>query len=194
MSNSVTTINDGNYNVPIQDGPDVWRFPFSEKGDNVSFECIRDIVVREHIYKPPAPMQKYTTRLGTAYLVNEGDAEQLSCGLIKIRRTLASVPQPRNEWSNYPATFMYPFVGEGSGDFSQFTYTVNARTYWEYGLQPFKPLISPRIVVISGVSQYIGASNLPHKKGDEFPGEDSQCERYKSGIYYRATIYVRWPI
>lgn len=194
MSYPLAVIDDSRstgFDTGVQDGPDQWRTPFYDKGDGLSFECLRDMIYTASKYQRASPMTRIQTNKGTAYLIDESDTARMECGLVRVQRTFASVPNPRNEYGIYTKTFQVP--GNESGTIEEFTFTVPSRSYFEYALFPLQPIIAPRLAVLFGAVQYYGGANAPQQTGQEFPATDSECDRYKAGIYYRKTIYVRWP-
>lgn len=183
-------IDDGSFTSAVQDGPDRWRYPFFDRGDQASFECLRSFVIREDQYSAPALMIGFITRLGLAYLVEEGETQDVEGGLVRVQRTLASVPQTRDEPATYVQTIQHARTVDSVNEIVETTATVSATVRYEYGLNPFRPLIAPKVSLVFGEFVYRGGLTGTNKPRDTDPLEDSEVGIYKGRIYYRRTIYL----
>lgn len=181
-------VNDGNFDIAHQIGSDEWTTPFSDKGDDISFEVRRRYRVDQSKYVRIPKMTKIKTSKGSAYLVLEGEARDVTGGLLEFTRTYASIPQPRIEGSSI--VYNMQFVQDGQ--LIEFPIPMNANVRYEYSLVKFGQQRAPKaipfgqnFIAVGGWGNFIA--------GQEYLAEDANVDIYKSGIFVRRGIYITWP-
>lgn len=194
-------IDDGNFAKAMPNGAPDFSLPFSNVGDNTSFE-MRQLYRQDARYYRPIPiMTTVRTQLGNAYLVAESPTRGIGNGLLEFYRTFASVPITRN-WEgtsiNYPIQFVQTNAGDDDNPptyaLGEINITLSAQVVWEYFL--FKPPIiyAPKAEVLFQTFLYkFGGYGLP-RINNVVPAQDSTVDLYKGLIYYRKTLYVAVPI
>jgi hypothetical protein len=198
MANQVT---DGSYRIAAQTGADEYTLPFSDVGDQISFEVKRIYRVDYNKFVRSKPMSQINSVYGKAYLVEEGPANPIGNGLLEFPRIYASVPQRRVEGSSYVYSVQFlstnvsydPETPTPEPSVTEFPVTLSARIVYEYFIGRPAPLIAPRVAVIYGtVITFGGWGTLLYNQ--EYLAEDSEVSIYKGNIYQRRSIYIRYPV
>lgn len=193
-------INDGNYKIAQQVGCDETATPFSDVGDQSSFEIKRTYRVAQGYYKRELPMTRIAIAGTYAYLVYESEASNIGLGILEFVRIYASIPATRN-WESTTIAYTRQYVSTSANydwttpppapEITEITASTDARVFYEYALTPFEPIFAPRVAVIFGsVVAYGGWGNLV--EGQYYPAEDSKTDVYKGKIYYRRTVAIKW--
>jgi hypothetical protein len=195
------TIDDGNYKKIAQVGCDEWSLPFSDRGDQKSFELVRTYRVGQGYWKPEKAGYKLKSERGICYLVTETDPRNIGNGILEWQRIFASVPETRQEGGSivYSAQILstqvsYDFETPPSApEVTEVPLTMACRVQWEYFLDLPPPLLKPQVLVVYGSVIKIGGWGQS-VFGREYPAEDSEVGIYKGRIYYRRTPFIRWPL
>lgn len=185
-------VNDGDFNKEHQVGSDEWKLPFVSVGDNISFELKRKYRVDYRHYRPWQRMAKIATLRGTAYLIDESDAQDIGCGLLEYSRTFASLPVTRNEGTSivYPIQYLIrPFPA--SPYVSEIPLIVSAEKRFEYFTYKPEPQIAPKVAVINELVYIYGGWGTM-VNGKQYLANDSTVKIYKAGIYVREGTYITW--
>jgi len=212
-------VNDGNFNIPQQNGWDEFSLPFFNRGDGISFEVRQKWRVTAAKFVPPKLMQPKTFNvtsgfsasfglqfiaggLGLAYLVDVGEAYPVENGLVEYVLTYASVPVKRTEATNvaYPYQFLRSQLSFSQGfgpeageviepSVSSLTLNVAASVVYEYFLEPPQPLSAPRVEVFNGIVVYIAGWGAL-PPNQPFLAFDAEIGIYKCRIFYRRSVYV----
>jgi len=193
-------VDDGDFDIPQQNGADEYSLPFFDRGDGVSWEVKRKMRVASASYIRPKLMRKVKTKFGNAYLVEASDPSEAGNALVEWTETFASLPETRTEGGSiaYSVQFLstqavYDFAdAPASPEVSEMPLTLACDFVWEYFLDRPAPLISPRVAVINGTIFRLGDFGT-FIAGNPVVAEDSEVGIYKGGIYYRKTPYVRFP-
>jgi len=193
-------VDDGDFDIPQQNGADEFSLPFFAQGDGLSWEVKRKMRVASASYVRPLLMRKVKTQFGDAYLVDVTDPSDVGNALVEWTETLASLPEPRTEGGSiaYSVQFLstqavYNFEdAPAAPEVSEFGLTMACQFVFEYfiGLPP--PLISPRVSVVNGTIFKVGDFGT-FRAGERVIAEDSEVGIYKGGIYYRKTPYIIFP-
>lgn len=213
----------GTVTAVTQDGPGWFTKPFEARGDTQSWEyhayftCLAANyipVVNTVAFIPVFPnkielMQTLVTSKGIGYLVNEEDATEVSCSLMRFKRTYASQPVTRYEGTTL--TYSRQFLST----FAEYTWTnppplpeVNEWAVPLKGWYKFEYFISevpdivyaPRVNTIFNTILYIpfqsatpGDGGWPPTYTAPFVAQDSEINIYKASIIERKTLYAVWP-
>lgn len=194
-------INDGNFNLERQVGCDEWRTPFSDKGDNRTFEVDKKYRIDQTRYQRLKEMTKIRTVKGDAYLVNEGEAVGVGSGLVEYVRTFSSVPLRRLEGSTivYAIQFLstqavYNFEdAPAAPEVTELPLTLTAQVVWEYFLSYPELIRAPKVAVVNGSIFTFGGWGTFYY-GQTILADDTEIGIYKAGIFYRKSIQVQWPV
>ena len=184
-------LNDGNFNIARQVGCDEWSTPFSAVGDQQSFELTRKYRIAEPYYKRTAEMQRIQTRYGIAYMVEESEASNIGLGILEYTLTYASVPRRRPEYSSISYGRQFLVTSGEEPSVVELVQTRPALIDYEYSLRPLKPILAPTVEVVDGIALAIAGWGT-FVAGKLYPAEDSTVGLYKSRIFFRRTIYIRW--
>lgn len=150
-------INDGSFNVAIQNGSTKWNYPFFDRGDSVSFEAIIPYLQDQAYYnRLPIGTTMTINRPGTGstlcYLVDESNTEDVGNGLLSFTRTFASIPVTRLEggslsWGMEVGTvlFLYGFTGSVASRTMVSVRQWPVQWQFEYYLERPYPILTPRV-------------------------------------------------
>lgn len=177
------------------------EFPFSDRGDNVTWKQRLKYRIDRASYRPRQSMSLIQGDLGTGYLTKLGTISDVGCGLVEWEDTVCALPQNRVEPTTFAYTYQWWKATTDSGvnpskyfynvnfDIEEQTFTVLAHANFEYFLntEP-QPLIKPRVFLLFGKLNQIGGTPI---LGNELVAEDSNIEIYEGRIYERKTINVR---
>ncbi len=194
------TVNDGSFLVEHQIGADEWSTPFSLFGDSKSFEVKRKYRVQQDKYVRMKAMTKIQVRKGTAYLVEEGDANDIGNGLLEFQRTFAAVPNRRVEGTSIVYNLQFLSISTSydwesppeEPTVTSISRVMSAEVVYEYFLRRPLPQDGARVEVLFGTPFYFGGWGQ-FTPGQRVLAEDSTVEIYKAGIYVRRSVYIRWP-
>ena len=145
---------------------------------------------------PSAVIDKITTLLGDAYLVDESEAAHVGNGLVEFTRTYAGLPNSRREGTTIAYSFQtlsLSAFADGEAEIAEVTVTLGADVLYEYFLQKPKAYQAPRIALVNGKVIYYGNWKPSYPSGTEIVAQDSEVGIHKGGIYYRKTIIITWP-
>ena len=184
-------LNDGNYNTAQQVGCDEWSTPFSAVGDQKSFELRRTYRISEPLYKRSTDMKRITTRKGIAFLVEESETSNVGLGILEYTLTYASVPANRTEYTSIAYGRQFLVTSGEEPSVVELVQTRPAAVYYEYSLKLLKPILAPTVEIVDGVAIAIAGWGR-FVAGKLYPAEDSSIGIYKSRIFFRRTIYIRW--
>lgn len=194
-------IDDGHWDLlQRSEGGDI-EFPFSDRGDNVTWKQQIHYKQLRESYRPRAAMTRIQCDLGFGYLTKLGSLSDCGGGLVEWKDTFSAVPNKRIE----PGSFSYTYqwwrgVSEANVDPSKYFYNVNFdieeqtfTVYCEYEYEYFintapQPLIKPRVFLLFGFLQSIGGTPV---LGNRLVAEDSAVSIYEGKIYERRTPYVK---
>ena len=184
-------LNDGNYNIARQVGCDEWSTPFSTVGDQKTFELRRTMRIAEPFYKRSRDMQRITTRKGIAYLVEESETSNIGLGILEYTLTYANVPKTRVEYTSVAYGRQFLITSGEEPSVVEIVQTRPVRVYYEYALKPLDPILAPTVEIVDGVAIAIAGWGR-FVAGKLYPAEDSIVGFYKSRIFFRRTIYIKW--
>lgn len=194
-------INDGDWNQLIRSEGGDFEFPFSDRGDNVTFKQRIHYKMDRGAYRPRQPMTILRSELGLCYLTKLGNPRDCGCNLIEWEDQFCSLPVTRIE----PGTFAYTYqwwrgATEENVDPSKYfykvnydieeqTFTVKADFKFEYFLNVApQPLIKSRVFLRFGVLLSIGGTPI---LGNQLVAEDSCVSIYEGRIFERRTPFVK---
>lgn len=166
-------VDDGNHKILLEIGRDI-NYPFTTRGDYLSFEYVLKYNIDKESYRGLAGMTRVGFPLGDAYFVDQSEIEDAGFGLCEFTRTFASLPLTRVEGESVSFTLN---VGTIIGPLSVvhgYAVTTTASVTYEYFLNTAPPVIRAPIL-------YLGT--LP----EEIIVQDSEIGLYKGKIYYRKT-------
>lgn len=184
-------INDGDYNIARQVGCNEWSTPFSSVGDQYSFELTRTYRIAEVKYKRTPEMQRIQTTKGIGYMVEESDASNIGLGILEYTLTYANVPRRRKEYTSIGYARQFLDTSSEEPSVVELVQTRAAIVDYEYGLKPFDPILAPTVEVVGGHAIAIAGWGK-FVAGRYYPAEDSTVGLYRSRIYFRRTIYIKW--
>lgn len=193
-------INDGDWTALQRSEGGSITFPFSDKGDNVSWQQQLHYKIDRQSYRPRAKMTQVQGDLGQGYLTKLGDIRDTSCGLVEWEDTISALPVTRIESGTFPYTYQWwraasetnvnpsKYFYNVTFDIEEQTFTVDADYVFEYFLLKPQPLIKPRVFLRFGVLLQIGGTPI---LGSRLVAEDSQVSIWQGGIYERRTPFVK---
>ena len=211
-------VNDGNFLVEQQNGPTIFRLPFYDKGDSVSFEATQTFRVQQEFYTPVVvdtakTFYQSSSRLSdvnfsgstaiSAYSVLETEPEAIGNGLVEYRRTYASVPVTRTEYGSivYPYQILRTITNTEDQPFvatvSEIQIPMSCYTKYEYSRSTLTTSQAPQIQVVpsDGVNNcviyYLGGWTNP-LSGDVL-AKGNEVQIYKGKIHVRIGVYVTFP-
>jgi len=197
-----STVSDGVFTIPQQNGPDKYRLPFLDKGDSRSFEIIRKMRVAADSFTAPKLMSKIRWDGKYAYLVEMTDPQIVEPDLLEYELTYACVPFTRNEGTSTTFTIQYPSFG-ASYDWStpppeptitEIPLPMTGRAVYEYFIGAPPTLLAPKIAFVNGTRvQYGGWNQAMFVPGAQILADDSDVTIYKGNIYQRRSVYITWP-
>lgn len=213
-------IYDGNLAVATQDGPGWSTRPFQDRNDTQSFEFHAYFTQLAANYVPfvnprntliafgsTSPtiayvenMTAYTTPLGTAYLVHEDEPSEVNnTGLLRFRRTFASMPGTRYEACEVAHSFQIlsttAGLGEaGTNEVQEFQFTLQGYRKYEYFRETVPSIIqAPAVFVMFGAAYKKGGYPVANTPGTSYVSKDSVISIYKGQFYERMTLYYIAP-
>lgn len=182
---------------PYSQEPD---FPFSDKGDNTSFDMYQRYKIDKTAYRPRASMSTAAFTFGTAYLTKLGRPRDIGNGIYDVEDKFSSLPANRTEYGSFPFTQQWydtivntnadptKYFYDVTWDTTEQTFTVKAEIDYEYFLfTPPAPLIKSRVFFIFSRLFYL--QGLP-QVGTREIAEDSNVSIYAGKIFCRRTPYV----
>ncbi len=201
MSTVPAYIQDGNFTIAQQNGSNAYSLPFYDVGDGKSFEVRQRWRVAAVSFRSPPMMQRVNFQgFGNAYLVGCSDPEPVDNGLVEYELTYASVPMTRTTGTSivypmqfYSASGLYDWTQPPTITISEVQYSTAAEVDWEYSIGRPQPLLAPRIEVIFGaLFNFNNWGNF--KLGQRVLAQDAVIDIYKGGLYYRRSVWIRWPL
>ncbi len=194
-------INDGNWNTLTPMSGDSIEFPFSDKGDNVTFKATIPYRQDKDAYRPRATMSVLRHALGTCYLTKLGTPRDIGNNIYEFEDEFSSVPIKRIEQGSLPYVRQWAtenITESGSSlQIDEVPFTLSAEFEFEYfrDKQP-EPLIRPRVINIVGRPYAIGGFGLQFSLvgapgNNRVVAEDSEVKIYEGRIYERRTPYIR---
>lgn len=178
-------IDDGDWGVTLATAHS-WRYPFSSRGDNVSFEYTVSYSVNLTSFTPLGIMTPIGTLLGTAYFVEQGEVRDVGMNLVEFDRIFASVPRNRVEHQSIVHTSQWWQPVEQQ--LQEVSFVVDGSILYEYFLYVPPPILKFRVIDVFGVLNYVGTP--VQTTGAFIVSEDSDVHIYKGGIYERITPYA----
>ncbi len=179
---------DGDMTIATQDGPGWWSLPFEPVGDTQSFEYHANFTQLAANYTPlknylnfipsftqtAEQMQSIATPRGIAYLVEEGETQDIGCGVLKFKRTYASIPVNRVEGTTVSYSIQLPSVGASytwtnpppAPEVGEFPIACAGWYKYEYFNATYPPVIyAPRVTSVFNTLLYV---NWPPDYKTEF--------------------------
>lgn len=187
---AVKYYDDGDWTIPRQHGPALWRFPFSNKGDNVSFEYLVTYRIDAASYSPLQAMTKIRTPKGDAYLVEEGATRYIGNGILEWTRIFASVPVTRLEGTTI--VFAWQFNKTVPPSIAEVTRPMNGKLKSEYSLIELPQISAPSVAIVFDTTYYFGGFGFL-RPGMTIAAQNSASRIYKGLIYVRETILITLP-
>lgn len=183
-------VNDGNFSRAEQNGADEITLPFSDEGDNTSWEVRRKLRVDQASYRRGISMSQEMHRFGRMYLVEESNPNAIGGGLVEYEQIWSCLPKTRV----VPSSTIYSLQGLVDGSITEWPLTMACEIQWEYFIGNFpSPIQAPRLIKI-GEFIFAYARWGTFSLGQRIPAEDSEVGVHKGKIFYRKTIYIRYPI
>lgn len=196
-------ISDGNWSLLQRSEGGDFEFPFSDRGDHVTWKQRLHYKIDRNFYNNTKrqPMTVVTTELGQGYLTKLGSPRDCGCNLVEWEDTISSLPITRIEPGSFSYTLQWwraatstdvdpsKYFYDVNFDIEEQTFTVAAEYEYEYFLntQP-APLIKPRVFLLFGFLQSIGGTPV---LGNRLVAEDSAINIYEGRIFERRTPYVK---
>jgi hypothetical protein len=179
---------DGNFSVPMQNGPSEIIYPFIEVGDDDTSEEIVTFRQRAQSYRGPNVMSIRNGRR----LVGDFGTKNIGNGLIEFRRMWTDIPKKRTEKGSivYPLQITTTTVTEEATTYeiSEVPLAMPCDIEYEYSTSNFSIRRAPRVTVVAGLLVRIGPSSST--VGPRVLAEDSVVTIYKGKIYQRVEKYV----
>lgn len=184
---------DGNFKLPLQNGPTRFAFPFAEHGDTVTFTATQTMRCDSRYFLPSILMRTVRFNLGLGYLVGISETRDAGNGLLEWDDTFASLPKRRTEYGSISYTTQALFQNNGlNNDFSilEYTATKDARFVYEYSLNvPLTRVIAPMIVNLNQVIYVYGGWGT-FQPGQQILAQDTTSDIYMGKIYVRKSIFI----
>ena len=203
MSGPTTTptfINDGNWGLLSLMNVE-YDFPFSDVGDNTTFQAYATFRMDKTAYRPRASMSLFNFPLGTAYLTKLGRPRDLGNNIFEFTDVYSTVPQNRTEFGSFTYTMQfYEAAGTSNVDPTKYfydvtydleeqTFTIPAQFKYEYFVNSAPtPLLRARAFMLFGRMYIMGGT--PTINGTQIIAEDSTVKIWAAKIYERRTAYV----
>lgn len=202
--------NDGDFTSPKQNGSTVFRYPFFDKGDDVSFEA--DITFRVDYASFVAPAKMTTRSINhprtgastTCYLVEVGELQIIGQGLVEYKTTWVNIPASRDEYGSivWAAQFLRTILDTDTSvltaSVSEISINLACRIHFEYSTSVPTTDIAPQVQVINtdGVNlttiyKFGGWGTLTPES--EILAKGSETQIYKCGIYCKISTFITVP-
>lgn len=194
-------INDGNWSALQRSEGGSITFPFSDRGDNATWQQQLHYKIDRPAYRPRPTMSRVQGDLGVGYLTKLGDVRDTSCGLVEWEDTISALPAKRTESGAFAYTYQWWRATTGDNvdpskyfynvnfDIEEQTFTVDADYTFEYFLfKKPQPLIKPRVFLLYDKLMQIGGTPV---LGNQLVAEDSQVTIWEAQIYERKTPFVK---
>lgn len=101
---------DGDFTVPVADGPREWFMPFFEDGDVTTRGYFQNYLQREDSWEAPTFMETAVVDDATFYLVSETPTQNIGGGMLQFKREWVMIPVSRT----VPRQMAYTFRGISS--------------------------------------------------------------------------------
>ena len=191
---------DGNFTIAQQNGPWLFAFPFSEKGDSSTFTATRKVRQKATAIKKPALMSKLNFNLGTTYLVSISETKDVSNGLVEWEEIWASVPVSRREYGSITYTLQDLHITFSSAGRTptllEYTTTRDAAFLYEYSVgKPLPRRIAPVVVIqnVEGSQSIYGFGGWgTFTTGTEILAQDTTSSIYIGKIYERRSVLIEY--
>lgn len=190
MSNPIY-FSDGDYTRELEIGTGEWVTPFSNVGDQKSFEYIATYRIAEPHYKRAKSLQKVKLREGYAYMVDESPTSHIGNGIVEYKRTYASIPETRYEYSSISYSRQEAFFDGTDPRIVTITETVPCVILYEYSITPLPVIEAPRIELIDNVFFTFGGWGK-FVVGQLYLAQDTEISIYKGGMNCRKSILIKW--
>lgn len=174
-----STVNDGSFAAAVQQGAPKWNYPFFDRGDSTSFECIITYWQDQSTYsQTPVGTTKTITVPGkgnyTCYAVFESNALDKGNGILEFSITYANLPITRLEggamiWSMQAdmATYIYGTFFSNVIEYYFYSISKTWTVQWQFEYFTYlpSPILSPRVITgnVGGIGLYIyiGTQSTP---------------------------------
>lgn len=203
MADPFTTpsiINDGDWSALSLMSVE-YDFPFSEVGDNITFQAYAVFRMDKLAYRARSAMSLYSFPLGTAYLTKLGRPSDIGNGLYEFTDVYSMIPQQRTEYGSFTYTLQFSesagtsnvdpskYFYDVTYDLEESTFTVAAQFLYEYfAFSAPSPVLKARAFMLFGKLYFIGGG--PILSGSRIVAEDSQVTIWQGKIWQRRTPYV----
>lgn len=159
----MSAIYDGDFSVPVANGPRQYAVPFFTEGDTVTRTFRREYLQRADKWAPPTYMETEVVDGTVFYLVEESPTQHIGAGMYHFVREYAMIPQSRTT----PRQMSYTFRGIGSD-------------------QVYSPVAINSALISGGVHTFTCASSPGIVAGDRVLIEATQTQ-LGAGIQTRFT-------